>query len=196
MDLTLYYAPHTRAGRVRWLLEELGVPYEIRRVDHKHDPSYREIHPLALVPALVVDGKPMIESAAMMIYLADRFADRGLAPALDAPDRGAYLQWIVFTTTTLEPPLVQAFFPSGAAPDADAKARLVARFHAAAAVIEASLADGREYLVGGRLPAADLPDAHVLGGARAAGVLAAPPRLVEYGRRLGGRPAAKAARAD
>ncbi len=196
MEITLYYAPHTRAGRVRWLLEELGVPYQLRRVDHKTDPSYRDIHPLALVPGLVVDGKPMIESAAMMIYLADRFPDRGLAPALDAPDRAAYLQWIVFTTTTLEPPLVQAFFPSGAAPDADAKARMIGRFHDAARVIEAPLADGREFLLGGRLSAADLTVGHVLGWARAAGVLADHPLLLEYGRRLGGRVAAKVARAD
>lgn len=199
MEITLYYAPYTRAGRVRWLLEELGVPYTLTRVDTKagdqHAPAYQAIHPLGLVPALTLDGAPMIESAAMLIYLADRFADRGLAPALDAPDRATYLQWILFNTTTFEPPLLTAHFPTGAPPTDEARARAVRSFDAAARVLSAALADGREFLLG-RLTTADIAIGSVLGWARAAGALAAHPILLEYGRRLGARPASKASRAD
>ena len=85
MSLTLYYQPNTRAGRPRWLLEELGVPYELDRSD-----AYRTLHPLAKVPALRDDDMVMFESVAICIYLADKFADQGLAPPLDSPLRGPY----------------------------------------------------------------------------------------------------------
>jgi len=199
MAITLYYAPLTRAGRVRWLLEELGVPYELRRIDTKagdqRTPEYRAIHPLGFVPALVVDGTPMMESAAMLIYLADRFAERGLAPALDAPERATYLQWILFTATTLEPPLLEAHFPNRGPPTPEAKARAIASFDAAARVVAAPLADGREFLLG-EFSTADIAVGSVLAWARGGGALADHPALVDYGRRLGARPASKAARAD
>src|SRR5689334_9503332 len=106
MDLTLYYAPSSRAGRVRWLLEELEVPHTLARVDMKtkaHDAGFAALSPLGKVPVLVVDGAPMLESTAMLVWLADRFADRGLAPALDAPARVPYLQWHAYVPITIEP---------------------------------------------------------------------------------------------
>ena len=194
--LTLAYAPNSRAGRVRWLLEELGVPYELQRVTlyspQMAEPAYRALHPLGKVPALTVDDRTMIESGAMLVYLADRFADRGLAPALDAPERAAYLQWIFFGATQLEPPL-DVIFKN---PDPDVKAKQAIEFHAAAQVLEAALADGRAFLLGDTFTAADIAVGSVLGWARAMGLLADHPALVEYGRKVGGRAAAKASRAD
>src|SRR5689334_17797119 len=115
MSIVLHYAPQSRAGRVRWLLEELGVPYELKRWTLYTDApggtkseAYRAIHPLAKVPALEIDGRTMIETGAMMVLLADRYPERGMAPTVDAPERGAYLQWIFFTLTTLEPGLEAA----------------------------------------------------------------------------------------
>ncbi len=198
MSLVLHYAPHTRAGRVRWLLEELAVPYQLRRVDfaagaHKL-PAYRAVHPLGRVPALEVDGVPMLESGAMLVYLADRFADRGLAPALDAPTRAAYLQWLFFVPSQLEPPLLDAAWNQDV--PAERKARALAQWHEAAAVLDAALADGRPHLCGEAFTAADVSVGSVLGWARAAGALDAHPHLIDYGRRIAARPAAKAARAD
>jgi glutathione S-transferase len=196
MQIVLYYAQHTRAARVRWLLEELGLPYELRRIDFAagahQEPAYREVHPLGLLPALELDGQRMIESGAMLVYLADRFAARGLAPAVDAPERATYLQWIFFVVTTLEPPLVDLWWKG----DEAAKARGRAAFDAAAPVIAAPLADGRPHLLGERFTAADIALGSVLGWARAVGLLDAHPALVEYGRRVGARPAARASRAD
>jgi glutathione S-transferase len=187
MSITLHYAPNSRAGRVRWLLEELGVPYELRRwtlyTETKSD-AYRAIHPLGKVPALEIDGRTMLESGAMLVLLADRFPERGLAPAVDSPTRAAYLQWIFFTVTTLEPGLEAAQTGSRDA------------FDAAARIVATPLADGRPYLLGEIFTAADVSIASVLGWARGLGKLDAHPALVEYGRRCGGRPAAKASRAD
>lgn len=194
-SIVLYYAQHTRAGRVRWLLEELAVPYDLRRVDfagkaHKQ-PPYLAVHPLGQLPALEIDGRVMLESGAMLVYLADLFAGRGLAPAIDAPDRAAYLQWIFFATASLEPPIVDDVFKG----DESRKAAGKEAFDRAAAVVSAALADGRPFLLGDRFSAADVAVGSVLGWARALGLLT-DGRLLDYGRRVGGRPAAKASRAD
>lgn len=196
MQITLYYAPLTRAGRVRWLLEELEVPYELRRVDfaggeHRR-PEFGAIHPLHKLPVLEIDGRRVLESGAMCVWLADRFAERGLAPALDAPERPAYLQWFFFASAHLEPPLLEAF----RARDDATRARARETFSAAARVVEAALADGRPFLLGDRFAACDVAVGEVTGWARAMGALEAHPALLEYGRRAGGRPAAKRARAD
>lgn len=195
--IVLHYAPHTRAGRVRWLLEELGVPYELRRrvlyADDTASPAYRALHPLGKVPALELDGACMIESGAMLVHLADRFADRGLAPAIDAPARAAYLQWVFFATTELDPAVVALYDRRD---DAAARPALVGRFDAAADAVAAPLADGRPYLLGDAFSAADVAVGAALGWARGLGVLDPHPTLIEYGRRVGARPAAKAARAD
>lgn len=196
MAIVLSYASNSRAGRVRWLLEELGVPYELQRVTlyapEMATPEYRALHPLGKVPALSIDGKTMIESGAMLVYLADRFADRGLAPAIDAPERAAYLQWIFFTAAQLEPPLDHIYQHE----DPAAKAAGAAEFHAAARVVASAFADGRDFLLGDRFSAADVSVGSVLGWARILGLLAEHPTLVEYGRRVGGRPAARTSRAD
>jgi len=196
MEIVLHHARFTRSARVRWLLEELGVPYELVRVDFAagahRQPAYQAVHPLGQLPALTLDGETMIESGAMLVHLADRFADRGLAPAVDAPERAAYLQWIFYTTATLEPPLVDLFWKS---PDPAIKAVGKAKFDAACQPLIATLADGRPHLLGDRFTAADIAIGSVLGFARGLGQLT-DPTLLDYGRRIGSRPAAKASRAD
>ncbi|HTM23039.1 MAG TPA: glutathione S-transferase [Kofleriaceae bacterium] len=187
MSITLYYAPRTRAGRPRWLLEELGVPYTLER-----DAGARKAaHPLGKVPALRDGDLVMFETAAICIYLADKFADRGLAPAIDSPLRGPYLQWMVFAGSELDVGPVDWYDAS----DDGAKQRAVAHFDRRAPVVSDALA-GREYIVGDRFSAADVMIAAVLGWARGAGMLERWPVLLDYGKRLASRPAAKAARAD
>jgi glutathione S-transferase len=192
----LTYAPQSRAGRVRWLLEELGLPYQLQRVTLYTDDTagdYRAIHPLGRVPALIVDGTAIHESGAILVWLADRHLDKGLAPAPDAPERAAYLQWIFFGATTLEPPLSDLYFKGT---DDATRARGKAEFETAAAVLVPALADGRPYLCGATFTAADIQIGSTLGWARGLGLLDPFPALVDYGRRVGGRPAAKASRAD
>lgn len=203
MSIKLYYDIHTRAGRVRWLLEELDVDYQLERVDrlgneHKQ-PDYVRRHPLGKIPALEVDGQMMMESGAMLVYLADRFASGGLSVPLDSPSRAPYLQWIFFTACTLEPGLVEYWYHTIGKPEAERDPAQAQKglddFHAAARVAAAHLAD-REYMVDDRLTTADIAVASVLGLARGLGQLEPYPVLVSYGRRLGSRPAAKRSRAD
>jgi glutathione S-transferase len=103
VDIELYYTPHTRDSRPRWLLEELAVPYRLHTVDlfkGKRNP----IHPLGSVPAVRLDGETLIESGAICHWLADCFPERGMAPATTDPRRARYEQWMFFVPATLEPP--------------------------------------------------------------------------------------------
>ena len=121
--MKLYYVPNTRAHRCRWLLEELEVPYELHRLDlaageHKQ-PPYLELQPHGAVPVLV-DGETVVfESAAICLYLADRFPERGLAPRAGDPARGAYYQWLVYSISELEPPVALTFAHKVRLPEAN-----------------------------------------------------------------------------
>ncbi|MEZ4302554.1 MAG: glutathione S-transferase N-terminal domain-containing protein, partial [Polyangiaceae bacterium] len=105
--MKLYFAPRTRATRPRWLLEQLGEPYELVNVDlekgeHKQLP-YLRIHPLGRVPALVDGDAVIFESIAICMYLADKYPEKKLAPPVGTPERGQYYQWMLFAASELEP---------------------------------------------------------------------------------------------
>ena len=106
--MKLYYCPQTRAFTSLWMLEEVGVPYEIVRVDirapeHPTE-AYLQINPMGKMAGLEDDGGIGFgETAAILLYLADKFPRKKLAPPPDDPRRGRFLQWLMFTPTTLEP---------------------------------------------------------------------------------------------
>lgn len=198
MPLTLYFVPSTRSTRPRWVLEELGVPYEVVQLDpakgETKSAEYREIHPLGHVPALKDGEQVLVESAAICMHLADRFPEKGLAPKPGSAERGRYYQWILFAMTTVEPPLVTIFenkigrrtHPPEALEAAQARLKEVA------AVVEAALGDN-PFILGQDFSAADV----VLGATLAWGlrmkVLDGFPRISAYAARLVERPAARAA---
>lgn len=107
MSVTLYHHPHSRAATVVWMLEEAGVPYDLRFVDmpageHKK-PELLALNPMGKLPVLT-DGEAVVtEVAAIGLYLADRYAPGTLAPALDDPARGTYLRWSLFAPSVVEP---------------------------------------------------------------------------------------------
>ncbi len=107
--LTLFHAPRSRSTRFIWLLEELGAPYEIRKVDifrsvsntGARDPA--NPHPHGQVPALLDDGVLITESAAIALYLTDKFPEAGLGPLIGDLGRGSYLSWLAYYAGVLEP---------------------------------------------------------------------------------------------
>ena len=106
--LTLIHAPQTRSTRFLWLLEELGVPYDIRfvtikRGDGTGEPDPANPHPNKQVPALEHDGVLITESAAIALYLTDAFPAAGVGPLIGDPLRGAYLTWLAYYAGALEP---------------------------------------------------------------------------------------------
>lgn len=188
MAITLYFAPFTRATRPRWLLEELGVPYELVVVDtaageHKSEAYVRDIHPLGKLPALTIDGITLFESAAIITLLADRHLDKGLAPAVDSPERAPYLQWLFYAMTTVEPAVVAAAGHKG---DAEALERDQHRFDEAAGPLARAL-EGREWLLSTGFSAADVVVGAVLIWA-ASLKLVQQPALIAYVDRCKARP--------
>jgi glutathione S-transferase len=122
MDIELYYTPHTRSSRPRWLLEELAVPYRLRPVD-LFGGQRNPLHPLGSVPAVCIDGETLIESGAICHWLADCFPEKGLAPATTDPWRARYEQWMFFVPATLEPPAFEVLLHTQILPE---KNRIVA----------------------------------------------------------------------
>lgn len=107
MSIVLYHHPFSRAATVIWMLEEVSVPYELRYVDimkgeQKH-PDLLAKNPMGKLP-LLVDGDTVVtEVAAIGLYLADRYGQGKLAPALDDPRRGTYYRWALFAPSVIEP---------------------------------------------------------------------------------------------
>jgi len=201
--MKLYYAPQTRAVRPRWLLEEIGAPYTLVRLDmskgeHK-TPEYVKIHPHGAVPALV-DGKvTMFESAAICAYLADKFPEKRLAPPVGSPARAPYYQWIIYSMATLEPPVLQVFSHTVMLPEAERSAAAAeegrAKFGQIAPVLTQGL-EGKSFLLGEQFSAADVMVGSTLIWGQMLGLLNEYPVLAEYVGRLAGRPAFQRAQAD
>ncbi len=102
-----YYNPRSRAVSTMWMLEELGVEHEKVLVDleagEQQLPDYRAINPMGKVPTLVDGDVVVTEVAAICAYLADKYIDKGLAPALGSIERGRYFRYLFVPGTTLEP---------------------------------------------------------------------------------------------
>jgi len=194
--MKLYYSPQTRAGRPRWLLEEIGAPYEIVSLDlqkgeHKK-PDYMKIHPHGAVPALVDGDLALFESAAICMYLADKVPDKKLAPPLGTPARGLYYQWMLYSMATLEPPVLEVFLNTVMLPEAERSAAAVEKartnFAAVAKVLSNALT-GRDFILGEQFSAADVMIGSTLAWAGFMGLLADHPALQAYAKRLSERPA-------
>ena len=112
--MKLFWAPQTRAQRAIWMLEEAGVDYDMERIelgseDSRATPGFVEASPMGKVPALVDGDVAMAESAAICLYVADRYAMGTLAPSLDDALRGKYLYWTLYTPAVIEPAMSEKF---------------------------------------------------------------------------------------
>ena len=105
--LKFYHAPWSRASGTLWLLEELGVDYQLELVDIRMEgglpEAYRRIQPNKKVPAIEHDGVIITERAAIASYLADAYPQAGLAPAIGDKDRGPYLTMTVYCDSVFDP---------------------------------------------------------------------------------------------
>jgi glutathione S-transferase len=105
--LTLYFAPGSSSFAVHIALHEIGVPFEGRPMSFKRNdmgaPGYLKLNREGKVPALVIDGRPLTEVAAILFYLARRFPDAGLLPRDDIEAEARALSWMSFIASTLHP---------------------------------------------------------------------------------------------
>jgi glutathione S-transferase len=194
MPMKLYEFPPTRSIRVRWTLQELGADFEAVRVnmlagEHKA-PEYLKVNPAGKLPALVDGDAVLTESIAIVLYLAEKYADKHLIPA-DPVKRAQLYKWLLFATTELEQPLWRMARHSNLYPeDRRIPAEIeVARddFKPMAAVLEEHM-KGREFIVGNSVTVADFVMAYTLDWAGMVGLLDGFPRLRAYMERMYERP--------
>lgn len=109
--LIVHHLNNSRSQRVLWLLEELGVPYEIKRYERDPKtmlapPELRVIHPLGKSPVIVDDGQTIAESGAIIEYLVDKYGQGRFAPAAGTPERLRYTYWMHYAEGSAMPPLL------------------------------------------------------------------------------------------
>ena len=158
--IKLYHAPLTRSIRIYWLLEELGLPYELSIV--KFTPGktpFAQATPYGKVPAIEDGDVVMIESGAILEYILEKYGQGRLARAPGTAARPAFLQWVYFSEATVLPPVGDIVRHTLFKPEPeripavveDARGRLGATF----AVVEKAL-DGKPHLLGTDFSAADI----------------------------------------
>ncbi len=194
--LKIFHAPGSRSMRVVWLCEEMGVPYETAPANIREpSPEFRAASPLGAVPAVIDgDAPPMIESIAIMLYLAGKHGPTDLALRHDEAEFGRYLQFLLFSEAALGSEFNAIIGARFMAPDEHKNnwsvERCVKRLEAALDYLAREL-EGREYAAGNRFTMADITCAHAVGvAARFLGYADKLPKtLMEYHARMTARPA-------
>jgi glutathione S-transferase len=160
---SLHYSPGSASMVVHLALLEIGAPYELVKVDleagAQRDPKYLAINPLGRVPTLIVDGEPHFESAALLLLLAERHPDAGLAPPVGDGLRGDWYQWTVFFANAFMPTYRLWFYPPDLGSDEHApevRDALRSRIETLWALVEMQLAKRGPYMLGERFSAVDL----------------------------------------
>lgn len=159
----LHYAPDNASLVIRLALEELGVAYETALVDRRTSahkaPAFLALNPNGLIPALETPDGTIFETAAILLWLADRHGR--LAPPHESPERGAFLKWLFFASNTLHAALRARFYPAQYVGE-DPAAQVALRTHMKGEVsrqvslLEAAAAERPEWLCGEAASALDL----------------------------------------
>lgn len=160
----LFWDPGSANMAPHAVLEEIGCPYELVKVDIKggahKQPAYLKLNPNARVPTLVDGERVMYESAAIILYLIEQHPAAKLAPAPGTQERMLFLQWLLYLTNTVQDSFILYYHPDNIFADADRRAALKAageaRLEKQWAVVDAALAQNGPYLAGASFTAADL----------------------------------------
>ena len=192
--LEFYTNPMSRGQIVRWMLEEVGQPYETMIVDYgvMHDAAYRAVNPMMKVPAIAHDGKIVTECAGIIAYLADVFPDAGLGPRAD--EKADYYRWLFFAAGPIEQAVTNK--ANGFEPTPE-KGRMFGygSYDLAVQTLADHLSD-RAYVCGDRFTAADVyVGSQVLWGTQF-GTLPKLDSFVAYGERLAQREAYQRGKAE
>jgi len=192
--LTLYHSPMARSARIYWLLEELGIPYELKRVDFiQPERPFSQSTPTGKIPTLADGDVTLFESGAILEWILERHGGGRLAPPLGSPARARFLQWIHFAESTAFTGLGNIAWHRLRRKDADELPAAMADYAtwatAALDVVEDALAGG-PYLLGDEFSGADVMVGYSVQIAQWFGLVgAAHPRVTSYLERLSARPA-------
>lgn len=211
--IVVHHLNNSRSQRVLWLLEELGVPYEIKR--YRRDaqtmlapPELRAVHPLGKSPVITDGDVTLAESGAIIEYLVERYGSGRFIPAAGTPERLRYIYWMHFAEGSAMPPLLmRLIFSRIAGPSTPALIRPIARMIANRVLntivmpnitrqldfMEGELGK-HKWFAGNEFSAADIQMSFPLEGAAARGGLTAGwPKLWAFLETIHARPAYKRA---
>jgi glutathione S-transferase len=185
-EITFYTAPMSRGRVVRWLLEELGEPYDAVLLDLRNLPAeFRRLNPIGKVPVIVHRGRVVSETPAICTYLAEVFPKAGLGPTAD--ERADFYRWMFFASGPLENAIVNQAL--GFEVPAERQATVgYGNLERAVAALEHAVS-AHEYIAGKRFTAADVYVASQIGWGMGSGGLPRRPAFEAYAGRTLGRPA-------
>jgi glutathione S-transferase len=194
--MKLYGFGPTRSLRALWGLKELGLDFEFEVVNliagENRRPDFLRLNPAGKLPVLVDGDQVIPESAAIVLYLAEKYPQKKLLPA-DLAERAQVYRWVMFAMTELEQPLWRITRHSALLPTEKRSPQDIALaredFDRMSAVLERHM-EGRNFIVGDALTAADCVSAYLMDWANENGLLEGKPNLQAYFMRLYGRPTA------
>ena len=211
--ITVHHLNNSRSQRVLWLLEELGLPYEIRKYERDAKtmlapPELTKVHPLGKSPVITDDGVTVAESGAIVEYLVERYGNGRLAPAIGTPQRLQWRYWLHFAEGSAMPPLLlklifdkvaqspMPFFVKPIARGISAKVQammVTPNLKRQLDFMESELGKS-EWFAGAEFSAADIQMSFpVEAAAQRAGLDASRPKLMAFLKRIHARPAYKKA---
>ena len=194
--LTLYHAAPSRSSIVRWMLEEVGEPYEIQLLSlskgENRAPDYLAVNPMGKVPALRHGDAVITEAAAICAYLADEFPRAKLNVPIGDARRGPYLKWLFFGPSCIEPAMMDRAFPRKE--EARRAALGYGDFDTVIKVLTDAVARG-PYILGEQFTAADVVIGSTLRFGMLFKLLPEQPEFTAYTGRLAQRPALQRAEA-
>lgn len=186
MTLILYTNPMSRGRIARWMLEEIGTPYEVKVLDYgttMKSPAFLAINPMGKVPTLVHDGKVVTECAAICLYLADAFPKAGMI----GPDKAAYFRWMLFAAGPLEAAVTNHAL--GLTPPVERQQMVgYGSYETACETLGQAIAQ-TEYVAGDQFSAVDVYVGSQIGWGLQFGTIPETPALRAYWDRIKGRPA-------
>ena len=189
-DLIFYTNPQSRGRIVRWMLEEVGAPYETRVIDYAtmKGPDYLAVNPMGKVPAITHGDTVVTECAAICAYLADAFPESGLAPPHGHRKRGDYYRWLFYAAGPVEAAVTNKALKIEVNEE---QTRFVGygTFETAIDNLENALRPG-PWICGDQFTAADLYVGSQIGYGMMFGSIEKRPLFEEYFARLQARPAA------
>jgi glutathione S-transferase len=192
--MQLYEFAPTRSIRARWILQELGIDFESVTVNilagEQHSPEFLKINPLGRVPVLVDGELVLTESVAILLYLAEKYPDKGLIPT-DIKQRSQVYRWLLLTTAEIEQPLWRIWRHTAVYSEhlrLPAEVSLARKDFADLVAVMEDHMQGREFVVGDTVTVADFACAYTLDWANEFRLLDECPKLLQYIERMYARP--------
>ena len=191
-EIILYEYASSRSKQVRWALLECGLEFEaIGGLEILHSEELKKVNPMGKVPAVLINGEPLFEAAAICTYLADLVPEKGLISPSGSRERALHMQWVSFTLTELEAYLWSNARNTFVLPKEQRITALFEQNRAAfvhAAKVLDKVFDDTDYLINNRFSVTDILVGFTLGWGKGAGMLEQAPNLQKYLDRLKARP--------